>query len=99
MLRCRRFHSRSSETAERRFASTIPSSSSRRLRRGFGFGFFFAFGYRFGGEKVLFQVQIKGRIMPADPLEDHRGMFLFLVAVVREDFAKYVIGCRVDTLV
>ena len=52
-----------------------------------------------GREEVVLQLLIETRVAAPDPLEHHRGMFFFLVAVVREDRGEFLVPANVDALV
>src|ERR1019366_4789648 len=56
-------------------------------------------GDRLRGEQEGAQVPIEDSIVPAQPLEDHRGMFLLLVSVVGEDRGEACVRGRLPPLV
>ncbi|NWG73298.1 MAG: hypothetical protein HXY24_01580 [Rubrivivax sp.] len=54
---------------------------------------------RLAAEDVVAQLVVEGAVVAADPLEQHRGVLLLLVAVVHEDGAKLRVLADVDALV
>src|SRR3989344_4320133 len=51
------------------------------------------------GEQVVLQLPGERRILAPDPLQHHRRMFLFLIAIVRKDCLEFFILARIGTLV
>src|SRR5262245_34282817 len=51
------------------------------------------------GEEVGAQRRIELRVVPAEPLERHRGVLLLLVTIVGENLLQLVVSRRVDALV
>ena len=73
----------------------LPSPSSRSP----ALGFLLDLGDRLGGEQVGPQVGVEDRIVPAQPLEGHRGVLLLLVAIVREHCCQALVAGGGDPLV
>src|SRR4030067_2575736 len=54
---------------------------------------------RFVGKQIIAQLLVESRVAAANPLQHHRGVFLFLVTVVREDGAQLLVLAGIDPLV
>ena len=53
----------------------------------------------FSGKQVVAQLLVHSRVFTADPLEHHRRVFFFLVAVVRKNSGKLFVLAGIDALV
>jgi len=63
------------------------------------FGFILDIEDAFVREQICAQVLIELRIVSPEPFERHRSVFLFFVAVVREDFLELRVARGIDPLV
>ena len=54
---------------------------------------------RFVGEEIIPQFLVKSRILPANPLQQHGGMFLFFIPVVRKDCPEFGVFTGIGPLV